>query len=194
MNWADIAEKCGTTAGAASKRYSRMKQAFDAGGDAPASNSGSPAPKTPSKATPRKKNAAAADAEGADATPTKRKRATPKKVISEDSIMDDDEDVGIKPEPEVEDDSETEQMITPKKVKATKPKVTPKPRATPKPKATSVENDLPIKVYSMKPTTEVKAEVDDDVMDTIEAQPFKTEAYVKNLVDEDNGNDESTRK
>jgi hypothetical protein len=46
MNWNDIAEQCGTTSGAASKRYSRMKQAFEAGNAPPGSNPASPAPKT----------------------------------------------------------------------------------------------------------------------------------------------------
>jgi hypothetical protein len=65
MDWAGIAEKCGTTPGAASKRYSRMKQAFDRG-DA--------APTTPSKAK-NASNATPSSPSGTTPTP-KRKRAT----------------------------------------------------------------------------------------------------------------------
>ncbi|KAH9882070.1 hypothetical protein J1614_001242 [Plenodomus biglobosus] len=35
ITWADIAAKCGTTSGAASKRFSRMKQAFEKDGGMP---------------------------------------------------------------------------------------------------------------------------------------------------------------
>jgi len=79
MDWKDIAEKCGTTSGAASKRYSRMKQAFENGDAAPGgSNPGSPVKNTPAKgkATPRKK--------GTAAPIPKRKRAAPKKAESEE--------------------------------------------------------------------------------------------------------------
>eukprot|EP00914_Ancora_sagittata_P015425 GHVO01030476.1.p2 GENE.GHVO01030476.1~~GHVO01030476.1.p2 ORF type:complete len:151 (+),score=21.38 GHVO01030476.1:579-1031(+) len=100
MNWAEIAEQCGPTAGAASKRYSMMKQPFDAGTDAPTSNAGSPAPKTLSKATPRKKAAVA----GGEGTPIpKRKRASPKKKAVSDEMGDeenDDEEIKSKTEQE----------------------------------------------------------------------------------------------
>ncbi|KAF2690415.1 hypothetical protein K458DRAFT_427152 [Lentithecium fluviatile CBS 122367] len=63
-DWNDIAQKCGTTSGAASKRYSRMKQAFEKGDAAPSTpskskntnNPSSPAGTTP---TPKRKRAAA---------------------------------------------------------------------------------------------------------------------------------------
>jgi hypothetical protein len=65
MNWDDIAKKCNTTPGAASKRYSRMKQAFDSGAAAP---------------TPAKKEVA----EGG----RKRKRAEGSKAKSKDKSED----------------------------------------------------------------------------------------------------------
>ncbi|KAF2645281.1 hypothetical protein P280DRAFT_475841 [Massarina eburnea CBS 473.64] len=42
LDWKDIAAKCNTTPGAAAKRYSRMKKAFEEGKDAPGSVGGTP--------------------------------------------------------------------------------------------------------------------------------------------------------
>ncbi|OAL54452.1 hypothetical protein IQ07DRAFT_269462 [Pyrenochaeta sp. DS3sAY3a] len=87
MNWADIAGTCHTTPGAASKRYSRMKQAMEAGAAVPgaampdaeaasaAVNTAAPEPKTTPKAT-RKKKA--------------------RKVIADSSSEDDDGSLAIK--------------------------------------------------------------------------------------------------
>lgn len=130
MNWAEIAEQCGTTAGAASKRYSRMKQAFEAGDAAPDSGNCSPAPKTPSKTTPRKKTAAA----NGEGTPTpNRKRASPKKKAVNEAAgeEDDDEDIKVKPEPDGDaaEESEEETKKTPKKARVTKAKAAPKTKA-----------------------------------------------------------------
>lgn len=66
MDWAAIAEACGTTKGAASKRYSRLKLAFERGEGPPASSVNNGTPKsTPKKATPKK------------ATPKAASKATP---------------------------------------------------------------------------------------------------------------------
>jgi len=115
LDWNAIAEKCGTTSGAASKRYSRMKQAFDAGAEPPASGPASPGgAKTPAKATPKKGKAAATDGEG---TPTpKRKRAPAKKVKDEVKEGDDGDDA--------------EQVTSPKKPRITKKKSVIKSKAT----------------------------------------------------------------
>lgn len=107
LDWNAIAEKCGTTPGAASKRYSRMKQAFESGAEPPASG-GAASPggaKTPAKATPKKAKAAAAT-EG-EGTPTpKRKRAPAKKKGDEVKQEDDGDDA--------------EQAKSPKKPRVTK--------------------------------------------------------------------------
>ncbi|KAH8728773.1 hypothetical protein GQ44DRAFT_757182 [Phaeosphaeriaceae sp. PMI808] len=135
LDWVDIAKKCGTTSGAASKRYSRMKQAFNAGVDAPGGSSASTTPKTPKKTpskkkvvdadnggtptatpkkTPSKKKVADADDDGTPTATPKRKRATPKatkiKVDHGDEASDEDDGMADKEE------SPT------KKVKPTKPK------------------------------------------------------------------------
>ena len=173
MKWDEIAEQCGTTAGAASKRYSRMKQAFEAGGDAPRSNPGSPAPKTPSKATPRKKKSE----DGGAATPTpKRKRASPKK-----------KEVAVKPEPEEDaaeaSEDEEEQKQTPKKAKA-----------TPKPKAAAVKKE-DIRVLTMQGTPVIKnEEVEDDVMDSVEDKHISAEHGVNDLAEADGDEDQDNRK
>jgi len=158
FDWAEIAAKCGTTPGAASKRYSRMKQAFDAGTDVmPGSKSASPAPKTPSKSTPRKK----AGATDGEATPTpKRKRASPKKkaVAEEEAAEDDDEEMYVKPEQEEEaaegSDNDIERIPS-KKAKVTKPKAATKPKANGKAAASKME-------------VVKNEEVEDDIMDTVE--------------------------
>lgn len=151
MNWGEIADKCGTTAGAAAKRYSRMKQAFESGETAPESNPGSPAPKTPSKSTPRKKTAAA----DGEATPTpKRKRPTPKKKTSNAEPEDDEENVKIQPEDGAEQEDEEGTVQTPKK-----------PKPTPKAKAKA--ND---KTAAPKKPVQVKNEDDGTIMDSVEGE------------------------
>jgi hypothetical protein len=55
MDWAAIADVCNTTKGAASKRYSRLKLAFERGDGPPASSAnGGTSKSTPKKATPKK--------------------------------------------------------------------------------------------------------------------------------------------
>jgi hypothetical protein len=133
-DWNAIADQCGTTAGAASKRYYRMKQAFEANAAPPDSNPASPAPKTPSK-----KTKATTDGE---ATPTpKRKRATPKKKVVDEDEEDDDDEV-IKNEQDMDGDYG---MTTPKKARTTKTKVTPKPKSfgtSPSKKDVAVKNEV----------------------------------------------------
>jgi hypothetical protein len=153
-DWNAIADQCGTTAGAASKRYSRMKQAFEANAAPPDSNPASPAPKTPSK----KAKAAAEDGE---ATPTpKRKRATPKKKVVDEDESEDDE--VIKSEQDIDGDYG---MTTPKKARTTKTKVTLKPKS--------------FGTSPGKKDVAVKNEVEDDV-----EEPFVDAAeWVNELVD-----------
>lgn len=141
-----------------------MKQAFEAGSAAPGSYSGSPAPKTPSKATPRKKKAAAS-ADDCEGTPTpKRKRASPKK-----------KDVAVKSEPEEDgeeadatsEESEEDNKITPKKARVMKPKVASKSKT---PVKSSVKKEDSINVLSMqpKPAPAIKNEEVEDTFVTAE--------------------------
>ncbi|KAJ4301651.1 hypothetical protein N0V90_003744 [Kalmusia sp. IMI 367209] len=59
-DWKDIAQKCGTTPGAASKRFSRMKQAFDKGDPATPKGTAYDALDTaPATPTPKRKRAPA---------------------------------------------------------------------------------------------------------------------------------------
>ncbi|KAH7068865.1 hypothetical protein BKA63DRAFT_569736 [Paraphoma chrysanthemicola] len=165
MNWQEIADACNTTSGAASKRYSRMKQAFEAGETAPGSQSGTPAPNTPktpktSKSGKKKPVWTQDDNDkSTNATPTptpKRKRAAPKNsAAAEDTV-------NIKNEPEDENIDMEEQ--SPKKSKVAKSK-----------KAA----DIPV------PTTEataiVKGEVEVDDADTF----VDAKEWVKELTGDD---------
>jgi hypothetical protein len=178
MDWKDIAEKCGTTSGAASKRYSRMKQAFENGDAAPGggSNPGSPVKNTPAKgkATPRKKKGAAAsddDTTSAATAIAKRKRAAPKKAESEEVEDDLEEDTKIKVDSEAEDvDVEaapTKKAKVAKPKAAAKPKATPKPKAAPKAKVKTEERDIPMS--TIEDSAVVKDEpVGEDVDDSVE--------------------------
>lgn len=150
MNWNEIAEQCNTSAGAASKRYSRMKQAFEAGGGSPGSDPNSPTPKTPSKATPKKAKATPIDGE---ATPTlKRKRAAPNK----EAICEEEMDVksGL-------EHDEDEDMVSPKKAKVATPKATPKSKATSK---TQVKKEEVVQELM----NEMKNEIEDGNVDAKE--------------------------
>jgi hypothetical protein len=162
-DWNAIAEQCGTTSGAASKRYFRMKQAFEANAAPPDSNPSSPAPKTPSKKTKTTTDG--------EATPTpKRKRATPKKQVVNEEYDDDDEII----EPKQDTDDDDDAMTMPKKMRTTKPKGTPKPENF----GTSL---------SKEDVATVKNEVEDDA-----EEPFVDAAeWVNELVDgEITSNDE----
>jgi hypothetical protein len=170
MNWNEIAEKCGTTSGAASKRYSRMKQAFEAGDAPPANNPSSPTPKTPSKATQRKSKATTVDGE---ATPTpKRKRASTKKVGSEDETQ-------IKSEQEVED----EDVQSPKKVRVAKPKATPKPKGN---GDTDVKDLEDVPMTTTEVTTLVKNEMEDGADDTF----IDAKEWINDLVKDQNDDED----
>jgi hypothetical protein len=146
MDWAEIAAKCGTTSGAASKRYSRMKQAFDRGDEKPA--------------TPAKGKNTSTDANGTTTTPgsgQKRKRAaaTPKKqpaIGAQDRFRPEDKDP--------EDDDELIDR---------KPKRVSKPRATAKSKTKKEDVVVKEKQHdsSLNPTeatTFIKADPDADGM------------------------------
>lgn len=128
MDWADIANKCGTTPGAASKRYSRMKQAFDKGDTAPTT------PSKPKNAS----NAAFGSASGSATTP-KRKRAAAsspkKKAGSEKFKPDGDED-------EEEDGDGDDEYVDkkPRRTKGGMGGIAAKPRATPKSKTKSKQS------------------------------------------------------
>jgi hypothetical protein len=184
MDWNKIAEQCNTTAGAASKRYSRMKQAFEAGGGPPGGgppggNSASPALKTPSKATPKKAKAATTDGE---ATPTpKRKRATLRtKAISE-------EEKECKPELEFDGD---EDVGSAKKAKVASPKATPKPKVDNKAKVKK-EADLQESMSGIK--NEIGAEIEDFVDaqewmgDSVDAREWVDELVGGNIETDEEG-------
>lgn len=164
LNWNEIAKICDTTPGAASKRYSRMKQPFEAGGGPPGSNPTSPTPKTPSKKT----QAAATDNE---ATPTpKRKRASPKKKIVGQN------EVEIKPEQESDED---EDMLSPKKAKVNG--------------KANVEEGPDVPLPTTETTTLVKNEVEDHVEDIfIDAKQWVDDLVEHGDVTEDEG--QATRK
>ncbi|KAL5115659.1 hypothetical protein ACEQ8H_006458 [Pleosporales sp. CAS-2024a] len=93
LNWNEIAAHCNTTAGAAAKRYSRMKQAFE-NGDAPpgldtsgGAGAGDGASPRDVPKTPRKNNKALTPAGDTTPTPTpasKRKRASAAKKAEHD--------------------------------------------------------------------------------------------------------------
>jgi len=160
LDWNEIAQQCGTTAGAASKRYSRMKQAFEAGDAPPGSAPGTPASKASAKATPKKSKAPNTIG---DLTPTpKRKRATPKKKAVEE---DEEEDTDI--ESKLQDD-EDEEMQTPKKAKVASRKHTRK--------------EASVSVPASEATTFIKGEVEDafkdEVEDNIKDEPKAEEDFV----------------
>lgn len=131
MDWASIAKTCSTTKGAASKRYSRLKLAFERGDGPPGSpaKDGTPKPKatpkstpksTPKKATPKSTgwtpiNASPEHAED-DAPPgsSKRKRTAPKKKGGEQAI---------KTEPESEDEVDDAEAKEAKRPRVTKKKI-----------------------------------------------------------------------
>jgi hypothetical protein len=153
MNWNEIAEQCNTTAGAASKRYSRMKQAFEAGGGPPGSNPASPAPKTLSKTTRRKAKATTTDGE---ATPIpKRKRATLKKKAVGEEEMEAKSDV----------EYDEEDMGGTKKAKVVRPKATPKPKA---------DSNVLVKKEAIlpEPTNGIENEIEAEVEDFVDAQEW----------------------
>ncbi|KAF2873424.1 hypothetical protein BDV95DRAFT_343450 [Massariosphaeria phaeospora] len=129
LDWTAIASKCNTTPGAASKRYSRMKQAFE---------KGDPTPATPTKA----KNPSGD--EPSTPTPSKRKRAptTPKANKPKKGVADDKYKPAANGD-DPQDDDEDEVDIKPvKRTKATptKPKATPKPKPKAKTKTNTKAN------------------------------------------------------
>lgn len=154
MDWAEIAKKCNTTPGAASKRYSRMKQAFENGTSAPTTSSKSQSAtgdqgssKILSKDTvkiPRKSKATTPgikqeDYSGEDAdisgnanifseTSSKRKRTTAKKS----KVEDEDNEKSKPDEDDLDSESEYGAKNQAKRAKGSGGPV--KPRATPKPK------------------------------------------------------------
>ncbi|KAF1955725.1 hypothetical protein CC80DRAFT_78135 [Byssothecium circinans] len=105
-DWKDIAEQCNTTSGAASKRYSRMKQAFEKG-----------TPATPTS-TPKRKRGETSSA----------KKKTPK-AEEEKDVLDADGD----------DECEDTPSKKPK-TSNTKPKAMPKPKGKGK-KETAVKQE-----------------------------------------------------
>lgn len=158
MDWADIASKCNTTTGAASKRFSRMKQAFEADAAPPgASSPSSPVKNTPNKAkaTPKRMKATTDNDNDISTTPVPRlrKRASPTKktptAVEEQKFKADPDDDG----------SDEEQA--PKRAKTAKVKVTPKP----KPKANGAANknkEADLLTPTTEATTFIKGEDDSE--------------------------------
>ncbi|KAI8942676.1 hypothetical protein NX059_000726 [Plenodomus lindquistii] len=165
-NWNEIAAKCNTTSGAASKRYSRMKQAFEQ--DVPPATS-SPVKNTPSKlkipSTPKYKKTSAGTGENGDddrmltPTPTpKRKRASPtKKKIA----VAEEKDIS---EPESNDYEDDAGEYMPKRTKSTKT-TTPNPKR----KAKLEEIEVPVETTSDREGT-VKREMTDETDAFYDAQ------------------------
>ena len=133
MDWAGIARKCGTTPGAASKRYSRMKQAF---------NKGDAATTTPSKSKNDSKGALPSS-EGSTPCP-KRKRTSVATLKNKNAA-------GATPDDEEDDDESIDKKSKRNKKKRIKTETgnTPKLRATPKPKSTDKQTPhLPTPTHS----------------------------------------------
>jgi hypothetical protein len=145
-NWIDIAAKCNTTHGAASKRYSRMKKAFEEGVATPTS---SPVKTTPSE---KKNNILAATSD----TPTKRKRR-PAKKASSDAV----DEAKFEPEVDAEDGEVLDEVhVKPKRARLAKPK----PKTKAKGKATIPE-----------PMSESEIEDEDTFFDAVEEKDGKDE-------------------
>ena len=126
QNWAEIAKKCNTTVGAASKRYSRMKKAFEENRTAPGTSPRSPAKSTPAmpKNTPKstpKKTAKANNETQASPAGAKRKRMT-------DTTLTTTEDAELMPSLDA-DEELPDVKLKRTKVGKNKVKVTPKPKA-----------------------------------------------------------------
>ncbi|KAF1838103.1 hypothetical protein BDW02DRAFT_594976 [Decorospora gaudefroyi] len=92
LNWAEIATQANTTTGAASKRYSRMKKAFEDHETAPttASPASNKKNKTPTKPRAKKNIPTATPSSSADDTPKRKRAAAPKKTVA-DADADEDE-------------------------------------------------------------------------------------------------------
>ena len=153
MNWEDIASKCNTTAGAASKRYSRMKQAFEQDVAAPGASPRSPVKtvQTKGKGTSKKAQATTASDDDIEATPTpKRKRASPKKK----AVAGDEEK--YKPQSD-DDDDDHEDGKKSKRARTAKAKAAPKPKAGTKAKNTA-KSDINLPTPTTEATTLIKGE------------------------------------
>ncbi|KAF2855764.1 hypothetical protein T440DRAFT_535948 [Plenodomus tracheiphilus IPT5] len=186
-NWADIATKCNTTQGAASKRYSRMKQAFEQNAPPPTSVPRSPVKNTPTKAktapsTPKNKKTAPAeeddDNEAIAVTPTptpKRKRATPAKkktaVIEEETKNKSDMN-------DYEDDGQEEEVNT-KRVKSVK--VIPKPKVKGRVRIEQEEDEGAIEVEEV-----IKREPSNDEEDTDADTFYDAQEHVGDAFSEPN--------
>ena len=101
-DWEGIASQCNSTKGACSKRYSRLKLAFERG-DAPPSTPGKSIPSTPKKTPHKCKGNVDDDGDGTPSSTPKRKRTPTKKVADDNnnkskpnSESDDEEDPRLK--------------------------------------------------------------------------------------------------
>jgi hypothetical protein len=139
MNWDDIAKKCNTTPGAASKRYSRMKQAFDSGAAAP-----TPAKKEVAEGGRKRKRAEGSKAKSKDKSEDKSE------VDSDVDSQDADEDEGEEDEEVVKNEKHEVKNEEKKeeKVKAeTKAEVKEEKKPKPKPK---VKEEEPVPISEKK--------------------------------------------
>ncbi|CAO2654916.1 Nn.00g116490.m01.CDS01 [Neocucurbitaria sp. VM-36] len=177
MNWTDIAAKCNTTAGAASKRYSRMKQAFEQDATLPGS---SPAkPKTTPTPTPKKPKATASAGDDVNATPTpKRKRASPKKK----TLATDEQKFKLEPE---DGNDFSEEDKKPKRTKATKAKATPKPKQNAKAEAAAAAmlRDYDPPTPTTEATTFIKGEYDAEAEVEADDTFFDAPEHINDLLD-----------
>lgn len=176
MNWASIASKSGTTSGAASKRYSRMKQAFESGVEAPGLSPVKSAATTPSKPTatpPKPKNAARSPAK---LTPKRKRTAAGRKVatwpVSESESA--EEDGGWKSEASHEEHQEEEEHGEEEEEEEESPLKKPKP--TPRTfSSTAVSTGSPTKTQkkqdSNKPIVKREAKVEVEVEADVGTEP-----------------------
>lgn len=99
IDWEAIAQICGSTKGAVSKRYSRLKLAFERG-DAPPLSTPTMSNKaiaTPKKTPEKAKVRNGVVEQGTPTTTPKRRRAPAKKKVGSAGVTDDDKDEAEKP-------------------------------------------------------------------------------------------------
>ncbi|KAH7398462.1 hypothetical protein BKA66DRAFT_546026 [Pyrenochaeta sp. MPI-SDFR-AT-0127] len=158
LDWDVIAKKCNTTPGAASKRYSRMKQAFEQDIAIQSTSPGSTTKIVTTKPKSNSKKARATTSSDDEVEPKrtpKRKRVSPKKKVVTN------EEQKIKPEAESDDTNASEDETNPKRVKVTKTEVTPKPNTNSENTMQGTVNDTTLLTPTTEATTLIKGEHDD---------------------------------
>ncbi|RYO45447.1 hypothetical protein AA0113_g10389 [Alternaria arborescens] len=157
-NWNDIAAKANTTAGAASKRYSRMKKAFEENGTAPC-------PSSLAKDTPRstvKKSRKTATSSGDDVDKKKIASTKDEAKYSSDPENEDDQEELLESKPKRAKVGKTNSIVTPK----------PKPKSIIKEEETSKASVTSFSDAQESSTPQDEAgEVDHDTYSIHEPEP-----------------------